>query len=531
MSKLAVSGSVEQLQNFLEYDRLCWRPSESKDKVLFLPGSSPIPGASVDQGAAILPPWMATALSGSATLPMDFIDRITPEDIKTTAATVRALIATEEFREDVNTVLGRVRNRSYAVQETERAVWLFVARHLVSSAFWRYVREVLFHLKGAPAPTGDAKRFCKGLFRVGAPDVKFKLNRLVIPDDPSVSSRSLVNQVVAAMARVASGDPYQGPYVESNAVANTLTIHSRARLAPIFRGLADDGMLMVDDALLMLPHEAHTSIRWLFQNSLHITKRFNALPLTKENMNRAMLSTRRAKLDEAFAYREVRSIGGGSEPNADSAKARKGVTDATPPMITPAPIGCVTTCAATLAFTDLQQRLSCAKRDVPRRCAVKPLAIGYQPVYLRSKSFERGLFDAVVGPVAQLCQEIWGTAGDQSLRSVVVGSSMTWAWDPVEITTDAELPGILERARDRTKAWYATDNWEDPQAVVPSDKAWELSVVQRREALEEQRPTKKRRVDYEPPEPRMSRDWHFRALHTRMGLNDPARRAAVIFPK
>ena len=161
---------------------------------------------------------------------------------------------------------------------------------------------------------------------------------------------------------------------------------------------------------------------------------------------------------------------------------------------------------------------------------MKPLAIGYQPAYLRSKSFERGLFDAVVWPVAQLCQEIWGPQGDNALR--VVGSTTEeWVWDPVEITTDAELPGILERARDRTKAWYATDYWEDPQAVVPSDKAWELSVVQRREALEEQRPTKKRRVDYEPPEPRMSRDWHFRALHARMGLNDPARRAAVIFPK
>jgi hypothetical protein len=219
MSKLAVRTTATELRFFGEYDRLITRPSESKDKVLFLAGHSPIPDAPPDEGAVIMPPWMATALSGSETLPMDFIDRITPEDIKTTATTVRALVATDKFKEDFDTVFNRFSNDEYAIEEAERAVWLFVARHLVSSAYWRYVREVLFHLKGAPAPKGDVKRYCNGLFRVGAPDVKWNLNRLVIPDDPSgihSSRRSFANQVVAAMARVASTNPYQGPYVRHN---------------------------------------------------------------------------------------------------------------------------------------------------------------------------------------------------------------------------------------------------------------------------------------------------------------------------
>jgi hypothetical protein len=292
--------------------------------------------------------------------------------------------------------------------------------------------------------------------------------------------------------------------------------------------------LAVDDALLMLPHEAHTSIRWLFQNARLVNQRFNALPLSSEKISLAMLSAHRARLDEAFSYREVMSIKGGSEENAESAKARKGVDGTTTPLLAPAPLGCVTSCAATLAFTNFQQYLAAIHRNVPRRSAVTPLAIGYHPMYLRSKMFERGLFDVVLGPVARLCEEIWGRDGDNALHKVVVGTTTKWEWNAVKPTVAEELPGILERAKATTRVWYNEVPWRDAYKVVPSDKAWHIADLVHRETPEDERPAKKRRVNHvsgEPSEPCMPPAWHFYEIHTRMGLNVPDRRASVVFPR
>ena len=466
----------------------------------------------INDYAARLPKWVVRVLMADDTAPMDFLHRVTVDDLRATSGLLRAIVETAAFKEDAR-VMERVTQEMDGMEgmaltdhHFDSQLWVWVARILLTQVATRFVMGDLLQLNQRKEGTLAKPRSVKGsryhadLLHWSVTPTKpthfsvfpFRLGLLGNPGwvrtlrtvpgsgcgrhGPRVTQQiprhHMLHCMVETMLRVGSAD-YTTPLQMSARSYRSapVKLQSTMMVVPTTSTMAErstDVGIYVNPIITFLPCHCTSALR-SFMSTRDLTGAFKHLPLLSE---RVALATERAfatRLPDIYSLRMVLGC------NIDSSTSDKTIRLAPEPLFSHrnesqrSSVSVVTQRHVNENYRQLARNLAAFSSPSNRIVSKEPTAVGAVPLHLGSPGWDQGLFDCFLGPVVEFCRHVYGPCGFRAFsRKAATQQSVDgagdWVFEPKAPfgaeTADDAYAKVHKDALEAAKIYFEEELWD-----------------------------------------------------------------------